>query len=66
MCDYRKWLNDISHSVKLSHYYSLLGIDNSNMTKYLKGNDNVIKSYKVELLVNLIKNDLTKIIENDA
>lgn len=63
---YREFLNGISHSVKLSYYCNMLGIDSSNLYKFLKGNNNVINVNKLELLVNYIKNDLSKLIENDA
>lgn len=66
MQKYRLFLKGISYSVKLNYYYKMLGLDHSNMTKFMQGNDKVVNIKKLELLTNYIKNDLRNLIENDA
>lgn len=58
--NYRAKLIELSHSVKLNYYYQLLGLNHGNMFKFMKGDNSAIKLDKLEMLIELIKNDLSK------
>lgn len=59
-CDIRVKLLILSHSVKLNYYCNLININPSCLTRFLKGSDNAISLDKLNLLLNVIKNDLNQ------
>lgn len=56
----RLWYQSIEHSVNLSFYCKELNINRSNLSQFLKGNNNVISYDKLLMLRDFIVDDLTK------
>lgn len=56
----RLWFAGISCSVKLNYYCKLLGINSSNLSKFILGYDKAVQYDKLVSLRDLIKDDLIK------
>ena len=60
--DLRSFLVRISHSVKINYYCKLLGINQANVSKFIRGYDHAVDINKLLLLRDYIIEDLNEII----